>query len=155
MSWFFLIFLSVSQAAPSIERESADWTSLRAKALLNANTREQIVARLETIDLLKAARALCETQMRANKIPASCLSLIEREREAGFLGAKEAGVKRSKIENLCVRNLRRIRDLSDPGLQVKVPAGRCKDAVAEHIEKLRYGSEFRDPVEAFSSRHRF
>ncbi|MEQ1875002.1 MAG: hypothetical protein ABL958_00055 [Bdellovibrionia bacterium] len=159
MKWLLLaVLLASSNAFGALEKSlyvSADWESLKAKSLSSAQSRAKQAVELENIDRLKILGQLCDEQLNSGRIPISCFELLEREKLAALISGRVLKENRARIDAVCVRALTAIRRLDDSQTRLRLPASKCKDALAAHLEKLRYGAEFRRPTDVFSERHRF
>jgi hypothetical protein len=154
-----VLFAAYAQADIPRSLESylhGDWISLKANALMKAHSPEEVDKSLAQIESLKIERELCDVQLNSSRIPVSCFHLIRLEKEMGLLDLKKGGRSWREIDELCVHEVRKIKSLRDQDTHLKIPRSTvCRRELEMKVDKLRYGSLFRERPESVMLRHRF
>ncbi len=153
----FAMLLTSSEAA-TIDLQAytdGDWDSIRAKFLVQPNSPSNLRLQLASLERVKALRTLCDVQLRGIRLPVSCFELLELEKDLRVLPKNRWAENLKRIDEICLSAARKIVDFKDDQFGIRLPQSKCREAVADRFEKLKYGSTLRQPADVFSTRHRF
>jgi hypothetical protein len=150
---FFFIFTAPSWAIEfsKVDYLNADWSSMHAKILSESVTLTELKLRTGALEVLKAKRELCESQLEGAELPSSCFNLLELEVQLNLLKKAKLSAAWNHIDEICVRTVARMNKIEKEPLFP--PNSRCKKSYAERAAKLRYGASLRRGSLIF--RHRF
>lgn len=127
---------------------------LDLRELISARSVQKLEESVELSKELSETRMICRLQLESAKIPTKCFQLLEVERKARLIGAKEFERENRWINELCLSTSSRSNDQNELYLALNSPklSNDCRDAIRLRRDDLRYADQSSSPAELFENR---
>ncbi len=132
-----------------------DWSALKAMMLLKAKSVREMDSKLKVLEEMIREHEVCQQQLSLKSVPLKCFDVLETEKTMGLINKTQSKDMYELLDKVCgeaVRSILSLEDLRFEGLKKRTISPKCRTALAQRLDVLRYKSVESNPRAVFELR---
>jgi hypothetical protein len=132
-----------------------DWPALRAILLMKAKNLNEMDEKLAKLNVVIREHEVCQQQLSMKSVPLKCFDVLQSEKSLGLITSEQLRGMFDLLDKVCeeaVRDIRTLEDLRFEGLKKRTISPKCRTALAQRFDILRYKAVESNPGAVFDLR---
>lgn len=157
--WMLLIPFIVGFSKPTNDFKeyfrNRDWPALKAILLMKAKNLNEMDEKLSKLNVMIREQEVCQQQLALRSVPLKCFDVLQFEKSVGLISENQFRGMFDLLDKLCeeaVRDIRTLEDLRFEGRKKRTISPKCRTALAQRFDILRYKAVESNPRAAFDLR---